>query len=70
MPCRGQPRHLQSCSIRVTVTLDSPSIEVYGQSQALKAGMLLEADIIQDRRRLYEWALEPLYSVTGRWPSE
>lgn len=51
---------------RVTVTLDSPSIEVYGQSQALKAGMLLEADIIQDRRRLYEWALEPLYSVTGK----
>lgn len=51
---------------RVTVALDSPSIEVYGQAHPLQAGMLLEADVIQDKRRLYEWALEPLYSVTGK----
>lgn len=51
---------------RITVTLDSPNIEVYGQMQPLQAGMQLEADIIQDKRRLYEWALEPLYSVTGK----
>jgi membrane fusion protein len=51
---------------RVTVALDSPSIEVYGQAQPLQAGMLLEADVVQDKRRLYEWALEPLYSVTGK----
>lgn len=51
---------------RVTVELDSPTISVYGNAQPLQAGMLLEADIIQDRRRLYEWALEPIYSVTGK----
>lgn len=51
---------------RVTVALDSPSIEAYGQAQLLQAGMLLEADVVQDKRRLYEWALEPLYSVTGK----
>ncbi|MNE74693.1 Colicin V secretion protein CvaA [compost metagenome] len=51
---------------RVTVALDAQSIQVYGQPQPLQAGMLLEADILQDRRRLYEWALEPLYSVTGK----
>ncbi|MFC3607474.1 HlyD family secretion protein [Stutzerimonas tarimensis] len=51
---------------RVTVELDSPTISVYGSAQSLQAGMLLEADIIQDRRRLYEWALEPIYSVTGK----
>ncbi|MBE7373864.1 HlyD family efflux transporter periplasmic adaptor subunit [Pseudomonas sp. AL-54] len=51
---------------RVTVELDSPTISVYGNAQSLQAGMLLEADIIQDRRRLYEWALEPIYSVTGK----
>lgn len=51
---------------RVTVALDSPSIEVYGQAQPLQAGMLLEADVVQDKRRLYEWDLEPLYSVTGK----
>lgn len=51
---------------RVTVALDSPSIDVYGHAQLLQAGMLLEADVVQDKRRLYEWALEPLYSVTGK----
>lgn len=51
---------------RVTVALDSPDIALYGQPQPLQAGMLLEADVLQDRRRLYEWALEPLYTVTGR----
>jgi hypothetical protein len=28
--------------------------------------MRLEADILQDSRKLWEWMLEPLYSVTGR----
>lgn len=51
---------------KVTVALDSPTINVYGQPQRLKAGMLLEADIVQEKRRLYEWALEPIYSVTGK----
>lgn len=55
---------------RVSVELGSQNIEVYGQQQPLQAGMLLEADIVQDRRRLYEWALEPVYSVTGKWKSE
>lgn len=48
------------------VELETQSIAVYGNAQPLQAGMLLEADIIQDRRRLYEWALEPIYSVTGK----
>lgn len=51
---------------QVSVALDSPNIALYGKTQPLQAGMLLEADVLQDRRRLYEWALEPLYSVTGK----
>ncbi|WP_277914475.1 hypothetical protein, partial [Pseudomonas aeruginosa] len=31
-----------------------------------QSGMLLDADILQDTRRLYEWVLEPLYSLTGK----
>jgi len=27
--------------------------------------MLAEADIVQDTRKLWEWALEPLFSVSG-----
>jgi membrane fusion protein len=28
--------------------------------------MLLDADIWLERRKLYEWVLDPLYSVLGR----
>ncbi len=28
--------------------------------------MQLEADIMQERRKLYEWILEPLISITGK----
>jgi membrane fusion protein len=26
----------------------------------------LDADILQETRKLYEWMLEPLYSITGK----
>ena len=29
-------------------------------------GMLLDADILGERRRLIEWVFEPLYSLKGR----
>ncbi|TCJ17991.1 HlyD family efflux transporter periplasmic adaptor subunit [Parasulfuritortus cantonensis] len=51
---------------RITVELASQTIQAYGKAQPLQAGMLLDADILQDKRRLYEWVLEPLYSLTGK----
>jgi membrane fusion protein len=51
---------------RISVRLASQSVLAYGQKRVLEAGMLLEADILQERRRLYEWVLEPLYSVSGK----
>jgi multidrug efflux pump subunit AcrA (membrane-fusion protein) len=51
---------------RITVELDSQTVVAYGRPQPLQAGMLLEADVLQETRRLYEWALEPLFSVAGR----
>lgn len=50
----------------ITVRLRRQEITAYGQAQPLRPGMLLEADILMDRRRLYEWMLEPLYTLTGR----
>ena len=50
----------------IAVTLPAQTIQAYGTPQSLQAGMLLEADILQDTRRLYEWVLEPLYSLTGK----
>jgi len=51
---------------RVSVKLAAQSVNAYGKPQALQAGMLLDADVLQDQRRLYEWVLEPLYSLTGK----
>ncbi len=51
---------------RVIVALDTQHVTAYGAQQPLQAGMTLQADILQERRRLYEWVLEPLYSLTGK----
>ena len=32
----------------------------------LQVGMAVEADVMQDKRRLYEWVLEPLYGMAGK----
>lgn len=51
---------------RVLVSLDQQGVLAYGKMEPLRPGMQLEADIIGERRKLYEWLLEPLYSVSGR----
>lgn len=51
---------------RVHVRLSQQTVLAYGQQQPLQAGMVLDADILQERRRLYEWVLEPLYTISGR----
>ncbi|MFC3815010.1 HlyD family secretion protein [Lysobacter sp. GCM10012299] len=50
---------------RVLVALDRETVTAYGRPEALRPGMALEADIVGERRRLYEWLLEPLYSLRG-----
>ncbi|PIV33230.1 MAG: hemolysin D [Lysobacterales bacterium CG02_land_8_20_14_3_00_62_12] len=50
---------------RVLVALDSQTITAYGKPEPLRPGMLVDADILGERRKLYEWVLEPLYSVRG-----
>lgn len=60
------PLPLKEPAYRVTVTLETQVVKAYGQALPLKAGMVVDADIWLDRRRLYEWVLDPLYSVLGR----
>ena len=56
----GQPYY------RVIVNLSRQSVTAYGKAEPLLPGMLLEADILGERRKLYEWMLEPLYSLSGK----
>lgn len=51
---------------RISVELNSQSLNAYGKTMQLQSGMVLEADILQETRRLYEWVLEPLYSLRGK----
>jgi len=53
----------------VTVHLANQSVNAYGQAIALQPGMELEADILIENRRLIEWVLEPLYTLTGKMQS-
>jgi membrane fusion protein len=45
---------------RITVHLAAQAILAQGESNLLKPGMALEADIVQERRKIYEWFLEPI----------
>ncbi len=51
---------------RVKIKPSSQTIMAYGQQEALQPSMQLEADVLMDTRRLYEWLFEPLFSITGR----
>jgi membrane fusion protein len=52
---------------RITVGLARQTVTTYGRQVDLQPGMQLEADIALETRRLYEWVLDPLYTVTGKW---
>lgn len=51
---------------RVKVELEKQKVMAYGRQYRLHEGMRIEADILLDSRKLYEWVLEPLYSVAGK----
>ncbi|MFK8083225.1 MAG: HlyD family secretion protein [Granulosicoccus sp.] len=50
----------------VKVRLLSQTVDAYGSSVDLQPGMELEADVLIETRRLIEWVLEPLYTLTGK----
>lgn len=51
---------------RIRLTLAKQDVLAYGTSLPLKSGMLVDASILLEERRLYEWVLEPLFSISGR----
>lgn len=51
---------------RITVQLARQTVTAYGEAVELQSGMQLEADVILERRKLYEWLLDPLYTITGK----
>jgi membrane fusion protein len=54
---RGEPLY------RVVVALDSERVHAYGVARPLLAGMSVEAEVLLDTRRIYEWLFEPLFAL-------
>ena len=51
---------------RIRLELDQQTVKAYGASMPLRSGMLVDASVMLERRKLYEWVLEPLFSISGR----
>lgn len=56
----------QDVMYRVIVEIESEHMRAYGRDEPLRPGMVLEADVLLERRRLIEWVLEPLYAAAGK----
>jgi membrane fusion protein len=52
---------------RITVNLARQTVTAYGQPMPLQPGMQLEADVVIENRKLIEWVLDPLFTLTGKW---
>ena len=64
---RDLPFPVQTAAYKVMVRLDTQSVDAYGRSMALKPGMQVSVDIRLEERSLWEWLLEPLLSLKGRF---
>lgn len=60
------PVAINEAVYRVTVALDAQSVSAYSRDIPLQAGMLLDADIWLDRRRIIDWVFDPLLTVAKK----
>ncbi|WP_300758313.1 hypothetical protein [Janthinobacterium sp.] len=42
------------------------AVQEYGENLPLKSGMQVDASVLLEQRRLYEWVLVPFFSISGR----
>ena len=60
------PLAVREAAYRIIVKLDKQSVAVMGQEIPLRSGMLVNADILLDKRSLLEWIFEPLLQLRSR----
>ncbi len=51
---------------RVDVALDRQTVSAFGQDFALRAGMLVNADLLMEKRTIFEWMFEPVLRLKER----
>ena len=52
---------------RIDVSLEKQSVTALGQEFPLRPGMLVNADLLLEKRTLLEWIFEPVLSLKGRF---
>ncbi|KID55509.1 toxin [Pseudoalteromonas luteoviolacea] len=60
------PGMISEPAYRVIVSLSEQHIQAYGKSTPLRAGMMLDADIIIEERSLLRWLFDPVFSIKGQ----
>ena len=48
---------------RINVQLADQAVRAYGERIPLRPGLTLEADVLQESRKVWEWVLEPVLAV-------
>ena len=60
------PLAVREAAYRITVKLDKQTVSAMGQEIPLRSGMLVNADILLEKRSLLEWIFEPVLQLRGR----
>ena len=60
------PLAVREAAYRIIVKLDKQTVAAMGQEIPLRSGMLVNADILLDKRSLLEWVFEPLLQMRSR----
>lgn len=60
------PMAVKEPAYRIDVHLDKQAVDANGQSFALKPGMLVNADILLEKRSVLEWLFEPVLGLKER----
>jgi membrane fusion protein len=57
----GDPSNQGEPIYKVTIAIDKQHVMVDGERIELRAGMLLDADLVLETRHIYQWILAPIY---------
>jgi membrane fusion protein len=60
------PLTVREPAYRITAKLDKQTVSAMGQEIPLRSGMLVNADILLEKRSLLEWIFEPVLQLRGR----
>lgn len=60
-----KPFHIGQPYYKAVVTLNASVITVYGIKKPIQHGMTLSAVIIGEKKKIWQWILDPLYSYYG-----